>query len=269
MSELKTNLRDPSYDKNYLSDRSFTIAGARVNALNQQEWTDFVADAIRERRRAIICSQNLHSMFLLQRHSGLASLQASAYVRIDGMPVVWLGRLLGHDLDPSHRLTWVDWFPVLMATAEREGWRVFFLGSEGSVVQRASEILQERYPTLRLKMSAGYFNVRSDSYENEAKLREMNDFSPDLLIVGMGMPRQEQWILDNHHAVNGTVIATAGGIIEYVSGAVRTPPRWMGRIGLEWLFRLIERPSKFWNRYLIEPWHLVLPVFRAWKGKER
>jgi N-acetylglucosaminyldiphosphoundecaprenol N-acetyl-beta-D-mannosaminyltransferase len=74
--------------------------------------------------------------------------------------------------------------------------------------------------------------------------------------VGMGMPRQEHWIMDNLHRLHSMVVLPCGASIDYVCGEIPTPPRWAGRWGLEWLCRLLAEPRRLWKRYLIEPWFL-------------
>ncbi|RUT04502.1 hypothetical protein DSM107010_57820 [Chroococcidiopsis cubana SAG 39.79] len=79
-------------------------------------------------------------------------------------------------------------------------------------------------------------------------------------MLGIGMPRQEHWILDNLDRLSANAILTAGAAMDYVAGAVPTPPRWAGQFGLEWLFRLLAEPQRLWRRYSIEPW-LILRLF--------
>ena len=76
------------------------------------------------------------------------------------------------------------------------------------------------------------------------------------------MPRQEQWILENLENIDTNAILTSGACIDYVAGVVKTPPRWMGKIGLEWLYRLITEPRRLWKRYLIEPWFIAGLFFK-------
>ena len=78
----------------------------------------------------------------------------------------------------------------------------------------------------------------------------------------MGMPRQEHWIFENSADVGAGAICNVGGLMDYIAGETPTPPRWMGRFGLEWLFRLASNPKRLWRRYLIEPW-FVLKLFFA------
>jgi N-acetylglucosaminyldiphosphoundecaprenol N-acetyl-beta-D-mannosaminyltransferase len=70
----------------------------------------------------------------------------------------------------------------------------------------------------------------------------------------MGMGRQEQWIFENRATLRTHCIGTCGACMEYFAGAAPTPPRWMGPLGVEWLFRLLSDPKRFWKRYLVEPW---------------
>ncbi|HEY0053078.1 MAG TPA: WecB/TagA/CpsF family glycosyltransferase, partial [Caulobacteraceae bacterium] len=85
-------------------------------------------------------------------------------------------------------------------------------------------------------------------------------FRPDVLMVGMGMPRQELWILDHFEALPDCVILPVGAAFDYEAGVQAAAPRWMGRLGLEWLFRLAHDPKRLFVRYCVEPWTLVGPA---------
>jgi N-acetylglucosaminyldiphosphoundecaprenol N-acetyl-beta-D-mannosaminyltransferase len=83
----------------------------------------------------------------------------------------------------------------------------------------------------------------------------------------MGMPRQEHWILNNFDRIQTDVFMPVGALIEYFAGVMEAPPRWMGRIGLEWLFRLITHPERYAVRYVLEPW--MLAGVLAWRQIRR
>jgi N-acetylglucosaminyldiphosphoundecaprenol N-acetyl-beta-D-mannosaminyltransferase len=84
-----------------------------------------------------------------------------------------------------------------------------------------------------------------------------------VLIVGMGMPRQQHWTLDNAERLAVNVVSTCGAALDYVAGAIPTPPRWAGRAGLEWACRLAAEPRRLASRYLVEPWGLAPCVLQA------
>jgi N-acetylglucosaminyldiphosphoundecaprenol N-acetyl-beta-D-mannosaminyltransferase len=220
---------------------------------------ELVERGISEGRKWIITNHNLHSVYLLHRRPRLREFYAGAHwTFIDGMPLIALGRLYGYPLERKHRVTLADWTHPLMELAARRGWRVFYLGSRTDVVEKGAMMLRKQYPALKIEVSGGYFDMRPGSAENEALLQRVNRYQPDLLMVGMSMPRQEYWTHDNFERINAHVILSSNGAaMDYIAGAVKTPPRWAGRLGLEWLSRLINEPRRLFGRYLLEPWYIL------------
>jgi N-acetylglucosaminyldiphosphoundecaprenol N-acetyl-beta-D-mannosaminyltransferase len=93
-------------------------------------------------------------------------------------------------------------------------------------------------------------------------MAQINAYAPHVLFVGMGMPRQEIWILDNQTSLNANAILPAGALMDYMAGEIPTPPRWLASLYLEWLYRLISEPARLWRRYLVEPWFVLGQVLR-------
>lgn len=250
--------------------RFIELLGTRVYPLTIADLHDLISAAIAEARRVVIASQNLHGIYVFHRSEAMRSLHRKALPRIDGMPLVFLGRLLGYPVHREHRVTWVDWMEPLMVEASRKGWRVFYLGGRPGVVDDGVAILRARVPELEIQFAHGHFDARPGSPENEAVLAAIEAYEPHILLVGMGMPRQEAWIDANLDRLHVNAVLTCGAAIEYVAGAMPTPPRWMGRFGLEWLYRLGSDPRRLAKRYLIEPWSLsglfVSDVWRRWGG---
>jgi N-acetylglucosaminyldiphosphoundecaprenol N-acetyl-beta-D-mannosaminyltransferase len=91
-------------------------------------------------------------------------------------------------------------------------------------------------------------------------LAQIAAFDPQVLLVGMGMPRQETWAMDNRASIKRGAILTVGAAFDYEAGVQTAAPRWTGRLGLEWLARLIGQPGRLAGRYLVEPWSLIGPA---------
>jgi N-acetylglucosaminyldiphosphoundecaprenol N-acetyl-beta-D-mannosaminyltransferase len=234
------------------------LLGVRIDAMTVHDLHATIARAVVEQRRWIVANHNTHSIYLHQRDPKMrAFYDAAKCAHVDGMPLVLLGRALGLPLRREHRTTYVDWVRPLLRFAAERGFRVFYLGSLPGVAERGAERLRAEIPGLQIATHHGYFPIAPEDGENRRVLAEIARFGPDVLMVGMGMPRQEHWILDNLEQIPAHAILTAGACMDYVAGAVPTPPRWMGRAGLEWLYRLATEPRRMWRRYLIEPW-LVL-----------
>jgi N-acetylglucosaminyldiphosphoundecaprenol N-acetyl-beta-D-mannosaminyltransferase len=234
------------------------MLGITVNPLSIPQLNALIAEAITRKQRWIIAHHNLHSIYTYHHDAKMRTFYAKAdYIHIDGMALVFLGRLLGLSLKREERVTYVDWTPPLMTAAAQRGWRIFYLGSKPGVAEQAAKRLQEKFPGLQIATAHGYFDARPDSEENQAILAQINAYQAHVLMVGMSMPRQENWILDNLEQLSTNAILPSGAAIDYVAGALPTPPRWAGRWGLEWLFRLLAEPKRLWRRYLVEPLFLV------------
>jgi N-acetylglucosaminyldiphosphoundecaprenol N-acetyl-beta-D-mannosaminyltransferase len=243
-----------------ISTDTVAFLGLTLQPKSMLEMNDLVEQGIRGRHKWIIANHNLHSVYLFHKHARLREFYARAHwTYLDGMPLVALGRLYGYPLQREHRVTNADWTYPLMKLAAGRGWRVFNLGSPRHVAEKGAAELRKLYPTLQIEVSDGYFDARRDSAENEALVERINAYRPDLLMVGMGMPRQEFWTQENFARLDAHVILSSNGAaLDYVAGAVPTPPRWAGRIGLEWIFRLANEPRRLFTRYLIEPWYILL-----------
>jgi N-acetylglucosaminyldiphosphoundecaprenol N-acetyl-beta-D-mannosaminyltransferase len=237
---------------------SISILGAQVDAITMDELHQVITDTVRTNQQKVIANHNLHSLYLYHHDSAMREFYSHAScVHIDGMPLLWFARMAGHSLRAVHRVTYADWFPKLVGAAAQRQWRVFYLGSKPGVGERGAAILRQRNPGLEMAVAHGYFNMHKDSAENRSVLHQINSFSPHLLMIGMGMPRQEHWALQNLDRIQANVIFNSGAAMDYIAGEIPTPPRWSGQIGAEWLFRLASDPYRLWRRYLLEPWMLV------------
>jgi N-acetylglucosaminyldiphosphoundecaprenol N-acetyl-beta-D-mannosaminyltransferase len=112
----------------------------------------------------------------------------------------------------------------------------------------------------------GYFDMAADSADSVAIRDEIEAFAPDVVMVGMGMPRQEAWVVRNHALIKPCAIFTVGAAFDYEAGVQKAAPRWMGRLGVEWLFRLVVDPMRLFRRYCIEPWSLIPAALRTLGG---
>lgn len=243
------------------------ILTARGQLLEIAELTDRLFAPVSQRPR-LIANHNLHSVYLLWKNPWLRQVfEMAELTHIDGMPLVLLARLNGWPAQRRHRVTYVDWLPAVLERAATEGWRVFYLGSTAEVCERGVSEIARRFPGITVEGRHGYFDAREDSTENAAVVASIRRFKPDLLLVGMGMPRQERWILENLEACGASRALPCGAAVDFLCGAVPTPPRWMGRIGLEWLFRLVQEPRRLAARYLVEPIELCVPLLRDAVGR--
>jgi len=196
-SQAETGKREHDDANSILAERRFGLQrsfllGLALHPMTSQKLTAVVEQGILESRKRIITNHNLHSVYLFHRHQKLREFYKNAHwTFIDGMPLIGLGRLYGYALEREQRVTLADWIHPLMETAAQKRWRVFNLGSPEGVAEKGAAALRRLYPGLKVEVSHGYFDSKPCSAENEAVLQRINAHQPDLLMVGMSMPRQE------------------------------------------------------------------------------
>lgn len=233
------------------------LLGAEVDALTKAQLLTYIKQAHASGERRIVANHNLHSLQMQRQHPEMKRLFAVAdLIHIDGMPIVFHAKLLGLPVEREHRLTHLDWVHDVLGMAEAEAWTVFYLGSDQQTLDQILSHLRSLYPKLNIHGHTGYFD-KDDPEENKRICEKMREVNADYLYVGMGMPRQENWIYDNRNDLPPCIVQPCGALLEYMVKPELTPPRWTGRLGLEWAYRLFCEPRRLFRRYLIEPWGLL------------
>ena len=217
-----------------------------------------IAQCVASGKRVHIGYMNLHGAFLFAQRARFREFVDTAHiVYADGFPMVLWRRMLWGDVSGGVRFTLTNELPDFLEFCLAQDISVYYIGSEANVVRAGVDCFKERIQGLRLDGRSGYFDLTPGSSGTQSVLREIEAFGPDVLLVGLGMPRQEEWVLSNRKDIRAPVVYTCGAAIEYFSGAVREPPAWLGPYGLTWLFRLSQEPGKLWYRYLVEPLFLI------------
>lgn len=176
-------------------------------------------------------------------------LRRAELVVADGMPLVWLSRLLGTPL--PERVAGADLVPMIAERAAREGRKLYFLGGREEYTRRAAEILQARFPGLQIAMESPFVKLDApDAAEQDREIcGRINASGASILLVGFGNPKQELWLERNRRNLHCGIAIGVGGTFNFIAGAVKRAPQWMRRSGLEWIYRLIQEPARLWRRY--------------------
>lgn len=216
-----------------------------------------------DRRGRYVCVTGVHGVMESLRTPAVrqAHLEADAVVP-DGMPLVWLGRLHGHNA--MGRVYGPDLMLAVLERAAHGGWTNYFYGGQPGVAQALSGTMQQRFPGLRV---AGVWTPPMgilSPEEERAALADINGKRPDLLWVGLSTPRQECQMAAWRKRVAAKVMLGVGAAFDFHTGRLRQAPRWLQRVGLEWLFRLAMEPGRLWKRYLVNNplflWHIGLQL---------
>lgn len=232
----------------------YELLGFHVHPGTLDDYLQYTTECINNDKRASVLYHNLHSLYSYFTSKTLRKHYEGTTVLVDGMPLIWLMQACRIPVSRNHRLTYVDFIMPLMQTAADQGWSVYHLGQNSTVQQCALDRIRAACPGgININGHDGYFDLTPNSADSLRVIDAINDNKTDLLLVGFGAPKQEAWLAAHRHLINAKIVFTCGACMEYVAGHVRTPPRWMGRAGLEWSFRLFENPRRFAFRYLVEP----------------
>jgi exopolysaccharide biosynthesis WecB/TagA/CpsF family protein len=183
----------------------------------------------------------------------LRILRQAGLVTADGMPLVWLSRLLGAAL--PGRVPGADLVPELARGCAERQLSLYFLGGREETARQAAAIFQARHPTLRIAGIESPFvhaegEALADSLAEDAPIVErINRSGADILLIAFGNPKQEIWFHRNRQRLRVPVAVGIGGTFAFVTGDVARAPAWMRTTGLEWLFRLWAEPGRLWKRY--------------------
>ena len=234
--------------------------GTEITPVSFEEWLESVANVCQAgRRRFLWGNHNLHSLYLLRRNPEFAAFYRRCDgCYIDGVPVKWILAGAGTSTARRARFTLMDTFASLLEQAQQRDWVIFYLGSSEQVIRAARARIAREYPGLRIHLQHGYF------LDDDTVIETINAVRPQLLLVGMGMPRQEAWLYNNLDRLEVNVATQAGATLDYFAGAQAKPPEILSRSGLGWLYRLLHDPRRLWRRYLVEPWALLVPTLTLW-----
>ncbi|MFN8487282.1 MAG: WecB/TagA/CpsF family glycosyltransferase [Caldilineaceae bacterium] len=195
-----------------------------------------------------ICTINPEFIIDARRDPHFAAVLKRADLRVpDGIGVLWAARLFGQPL--QERVTGSDGIYRICERAAQKGWRVYLLGAAPGVAARAATILQQLYPGLCV---VGADSGNPMDGEWPAIQQRLAAAQPDLLFVAFGHPRQDFWIDRHRHELPVKVAIGVGGAFDFVAGVTVRAPRWVQRLGLEWLHRLWREPWR-WRRMLKLP----------------
>lgn len=240
------------------------ILGSPVNSLTMEETVRvlgyaWVADG---QRVSHVVTANAEMLYQSSKDKELAEIiEAAEIVTADGAGVVLASRILGRPV--PERVAGFDLMVECLKKASCTSVPVYFLGAESHILKKAIANARELFPGLNVVGSHhGYFR----DGEDESILAEVYSLKPCLLLVAMGVPRQEKWIYRNRKKLPPCVVMGVGGSFDVLAGKARRAPLWMQRSGLEWLYRVLKEPYRL-GRTAVLPAFLLAVLFQAARRK--
>ncbi len=234
-----------------LPSLTLDVLGRRIDCMAVPAIVTAVCQATLSNQPLLVAHYNVHAFNLsMQLPWFYEFLQSADIAHCDSLGIIKMIQFMGLPLSRGYRASYTLLMPRLLAACQWYGLSLFLLGGHPRTLQTALEKQQLRYPSLQIAGHHGYFPL-DDPQQNAAVVEAINRCRPDILIVGMGMPRQELWLKLNRHRLQVKVMMTGGAIIDRLAGRVPECPVWVSNLGLEWMFRLCREPRRLGARYLL------------------
>lgn len=236
---------------------SYKVLGVRVDAVQIPQVIERVERWIAESGQSrYVAVTGMHGVTEAQRSERFRGILGEAdLVVADGMPLVWLGRWHGHNMQ---RRVYGPELTESFCQVTGAKYRHFFYGGAPGVADELGRQLQQRYGIRVAGTCCPPFRALT-AEEDRAVVRQINEANPDVVWVGLSTPKQETWMYEHRHNLSSPVMFGIGAAFDLNIGKLRQAPEWMRENGLEWLFRLVTEPRRLWRRYLV-----FAPIF-AWK----
>jgi exopolysaccharide biosynthesis WecB/TagA/CpsF family protein len=242
-------------------DARVRIADVPIDRLDLEAATERMRDALAHRHQLHVATVNMDFLAKAQRMPELMAVLGRTGLNVaDGMPVVWLSRLVGSPV--PCRVAGADLVPRLMTEVAERGGGVFLLGGEGGVAGAGAAWLARSMPALRVCGWHEPPRVGLDHLDDVELVRMIDRSGADVLLVALGNPKQELWIARNLHRLAGVSVAVGVGcVFDLWARRVTRAPEWMQRLGLEWLYRVLHEPRRLAGRFATDAvWLVVISV---------
>ncbi len=216
---------------------------------------------------AYVCFGTVH--MIMESHDSPefgAKINAADMIVPDGMPIVWMQRL--HGRKKATRVRANDLMIMLCEYAEKHGLRVGFYGGKPEVIDGIIERAAKDFPKLNIAYAYSPPFRPLTSEEDSEITDKIAESETQILFMGLGCPKQENWMAEHKPKLN-CVMLGVGASFDFYAGNVKESPEWLGKLGLEWLYRLTREPKRLWKRYLIlNPRFMMLAILQLLRPKK-
>jgi len=246
------------------------LFGIRINALRMDEAVSSLNQWLTkpfDRCRFVVTPNVDHAVLLQENHCLRNSYRDADLILADGHPIVWASRLLRQPL--PERVPGSELVPKLFDSSAQSGkpLKVFLLGAAPGVAETAAKNMKVSWPTVEtVGLYSPPLGFEHDAAESAKILYLIDAVRPDVLVVGLGAPKQEIWVHRHRDQIQAKVALCVGATIDFLAGEKRRAPVWMQRAGIEWLHRMCSEPKRLVKRYAKDAWIFPQLVLRQMFG---
>ena len=249
--------------------KSLRLGALRIDDLTFEQALDAIEALVAAGQGGSVFTPNVDHVVLVDEDPRLrAAYDDVSLSLVDGTPVLWASRLLGHPL--PEKISGSDLTMPLLARAAKHGLRVYLLGGGEGVAGLAAARAKEQLPGLQIVgTDAPFIDLERDDPKHAAIVARIAAAKPDLVLVALGCPKQEIFIHRVSAAIRPAVALGIGAGLDFIAGTIPRAPRWISAAGLEWLYRLGREPKRLWRRYLVRDPKFLVILLRDLRNRRR
>lgn len=223
-----------------------------IDNLTMPEALSAIDNIIKQNKNAYVVTPNVDHIVQLEAGGEICEVYKNAdLILTDGKPLLWISKWYGTPI--KEKISGSDLFPKLCQMAAEKGYMMFFLGAAEGVAAKAAENLMKKYPGLNVVGTySPPYGFEKDAAEMQKITEMIREKRPHILVVGLGCPKQEKFILNNREQLGVPISLGLGASLDFEAGNIKRAPRWMANNGLEWLYRITQDPKRLAKRYLVD-----------------
>ncbi len=219
------------------------------NVCSHESVIETVTALVKRGNGGYICFSTVHMVMESYDHGEYgAKVNGADFIVPDGMPLVWMQKLQGEK--EAERVRANDLMTMLCEYAAQNDLKVGFYGGKQEVIDLILSRAARELPQLQITYAVSPPFRPLTEAEDTAITRDIENSGAQILFMGLGCPKQENWMAAHKNSLSAVMLGV-GASFDFYAGNIKESPEWMGKLGLEWLFRLTQEPKRLWRRYLI------------------
>lgn len=233
------------------------LMNTEIDNLTMDETLDAIDSLIKEDNCSYVVTPNVDHIVQLEKDEELKRVYENAsLILTDGKPLIWISNWYKTPI--KEKISGSDLFPRVCELAAKKGYTMYLLGAAEGVADKAAKNLMDKYKGLNIVGTySPPFGFEKDKVELKKFERQIQEVHPDILIVGLGCPKQEKYMYHHCKELDVPISFGLGASIDFEAGNIKRAPRWMSEHGLEWLYRITQDPKRLAKRYLVDDMKII------------
>lgn len=233
------------------------LMNTEIDNLTMDEALDAIDNLIKEDNCSYVVTPNVDHIVQLEKDEELKRVYENAsLILTDGKPLIWISKWYKTPI--KEKISGSDLFPRVCDLAAKKGYTMYLLGAAEGVADKAAKNLMDKYKGLNIVGTySPPFGFEKDKVELKKIERQIQEVHPDILIVGLGCPKQEKYMYHHCKELDVPISFGLGASIDFEAGNIKRAPRWMSEHGLEWLYRITQDPKRLAKRYLVDDMKII------------